>query len=87
MIRELTRVATGLFGEGRFTIDWTMRQIPDHFHAHARDRDWWARRHGSRLAGGYGRGAGQSSVRSAASVPPSMKITDPTKNPASGPSR
>ena len=36
---------------------------------------------------GYGRGAGQSSGRSAASVPPSMKITEPTKNPASGPSR
>jgi len=23
-----------------------MRQIPDHFHAHARDPHWWSRRFG-----------------------------------------
>jgi hypothetical protein len=23
-----------------------MRQIPDHFHAHARDHQWWYRRTG-----------------------------------------
>jgi hypothetical protein len=44
MIGRLTSVAAGLFGEGAFTIDRVMRQIPDHFHAHARDRDWWSRR-------------------------------------------
>ena len=25
-------------------IDRTMRQIPEHFHAHIRDRDWLSRR-------------------------------------------
>ena len=44
MIGHLDRVATGLFGADGFTIDRVMRQIPSHFHAHARDRDWWARR-------------------------------------------
>jgi hypothetical protein len=44
MTRELTRVATARFGADAFTIDGTMRQIPDHYHAHARDRDWWSRR-------------------------------------------
>lgn len=32
------------FGEGRFSIDRVMRQIPDHFHAHARDAGWRERR-------------------------------------------
>jgi hypothetical protein len=44
MIGHLTRAATGRFGEGGLTIDRVMRQIPDHFHAHARDPGWWARR-------------------------------------------
>lgn len=44
MLDQLTRVATELFGDGGFFLDPVMRQIPDHFHAHARDRDWWARR-------------------------------------------
>lgn len=38
MIEALTRVAAGCFGPGRFTIDPVMRQIPGHFHAHARPR-------------------------------------------------
>ncbi|HZT66912.1 MAG TPA: hypothetical protein VFA11_14080 [Acidimicrobiales bacterium] len=45
MLDQLTRVATELFGEGQFTVDRVMRQIPEHFHAHARDHNWWARRH------------------------------------------
>jgi len=47
MLDELDRIATGMFGAGAFTVDRNMRQIPDHFHAHARDRDWWFRRGGA----------------------------------------
>jgi len=44
MISSLEKVATDRF-EGRpFQIDRVMRQIPDHFHAHARDEGWWLRR-------------------------------------------
>jgi PAS domain S-box-containing protein len=32
------------FGADGFSVDRNMRQIPTHFHAHARDHDWWARR-------------------------------------------
>lgn len=32
------------FGEGNWQPDANMRQIPTHFHAHARDRDWFAQR-------------------------------------------
>jgi len=46
MISELERVAGERFGAGEFSIDRVMRQIPDHFHAHARDRLWWWRRFG-----------------------------------------
>ncbi|MEY2473408.1 MAG: hypothetical protein QOK28_2737 [Actinomycetota bacterium] len=42
MLRELTRVADGLYEE--WSIDRNMRQIPEHFHAHARDKDWYVRR-------------------------------------------
>lgn len=42
MLRELTRVADGMYAE--WSIDRNMRQIPDHFHAHARDKDWYVRR-------------------------------------------
>ena len=44
MIGQLTAVATARFGEGGFSVDKVMRQIPDHFHAHARDPHWWSRR-------------------------------------------
>ena len=44
MIGQLTAVATARFGEGGFSVDKVMRQIPDHFHAHARDPNWWSRR-------------------------------------------
>ena len=46
MLAALDRVATERFGEGGFSIDRVMRQIPDHFHAHARDPNWWMRRFG-----------------------------------------
>ena len=46
MLGHLSRVATARFGEGGFNIDRHMRQIPDHFHAHARDPNWWMRRFG-----------------------------------------
>jgi hypothetical protein len=44
MLGHLDRVATEQFGADGYTIDRNMRQIPTHFHAHARDRDWWMRR-------------------------------------------
>ena len=36
LMSRLTAVADERFGAGRFAIDRHMRQIPDHFHAHAR---------------------------------------------------
>jgi hypothetical protein len=44
MLARLGEAAGRRFGAGNFSIDRTMRQIPDHFHAHARDRDWFTRR-------------------------------------------
>lgn len=38
MLAHLARVATDLYGPDGFTVDRVMRQIPDHFHAHARPR-------------------------------------------------
>ena len=46
MLTELERVAWARFGEGGYSVDRVMRQIPDHFHAHARDPNWWWRRFG-----------------------------------------
>ncbi|MHB1486911.1 MAG: hypothetical protein ACYCS7_05960 [Acidimicrobiales bacterium] len=46
MVAQLDRVATQRFGAGGYSIDRVMRQIPDHFHAHARDPRWWFRRFG-----------------------------------------
>ncbi len=46
MLGELERVAAERFGGASFKIDRVMRQIPDHFHAHARDEGWWLRRFG-----------------------------------------
>jgi hypothetical protein len=48
MMARLTEVADARFGAGTWRLDRVMRQIPDHFHAHARDRDWWQRRFGYR---------------------------------------
>ena len=44
MLAELSRVAAERFGADNFEIDRTMRQVPGHFHAHARDPRWWAER-------------------------------------------
>jgi len=44
MLATLERIGTERFGEGGFNLDAVMRQIPDHFHAHARDPGWWMRR-------------------------------------------
>ena len=46
MLDALGRAADEVLGAGRWSVDRTMRQIPDHFHAHARDPDWWLRRFG-----------------------------------------
>ncbi len=41
MVAELTRVADEVIGPEGYKIDRVMRQIPDHFHAHARTPTWW----------------------------------------------
>ena len=46
MICELMKAADAVLGVGRWSVDPVMRQIPDHFHAHARDPSWWERRLG-----------------------------------------
>lgn len=37
---SLALAADERFGAGEWWLDTEMRQVPDHFHAHARDRDW-----------------------------------------------
>ena len=44
LLARLAEAADARFGEGRWTTDRVMRQIPGHFHAHARDPDWMTRR-------------------------------------------
>lgn len=44
MLACLTTAAAERFGESEFHLDTNMRQIPDHWHAHARDTDWFAQR-------------------------------------------
>jgi hypothetical protein len=48
MLARLGEVADARFGADGWYFDRVMRQIPDHFHAHARDPDWWSRRFGHR---------------------------------------
>lgn len=48
MLAVLGAVADECFGPGAWKLDRVMRQIPDHFHAHARDDGWWFRRMGAR---------------------------------------
>jgi hypothetical protein len=38
MLGELRRAAAARFGPDGFVVDPVMRQVPDHFHAHARRR-------------------------------------------------
>jgi len=40
---RLRDVADQRFGEGGYSIDDHMRNIPDHYHAHARDHAFWSR--------------------------------------------
>lgn len=44
MLAQLHRIGVARFGDGGFHLDAVMRQIPDHFHVHARDPNWWFRR-------------------------------------------
>jgi hypothetical protein len=44
MVEQLTKVADSVLGANGWSLDAVMRQIPDHFHAHARDPNWWGRR-------------------------------------------
>ena len=46
MLSELGKVASARFEGTTWHFDRVMRQIPDHFHAHARDEGWWWRRFG-----------------------------------------
>ena len=46
MLTQLGRVADEVLGTATWSVDAVMRQIPDHFHAHARDPGWWMRRFG-----------------------------------------
>jgi hypothetical protein len=48
MLSQLGLVADQRLGAGEWSFDRVMRQIPDHFHAHARDPNWWIRRFGRR---------------------------------------
>ncbi len=41
MIAALTAAAQTRFGIEPFSVDRDMRTIPDHWHAHARDEQWW----------------------------------------------
>ena len=41
MLAQLSRVADDRFGSGEWSVDRVMRQIPDHFHAHARHLNRW----------------------------------------------
>jgi len=44
----LRAVADARFGVGAYRIDDNMRNIPDHYHAHARDHEFWTRFMGRR---------------------------------------
>ena len=44
----LAAVADRRFGPEGWSLDSVMRQIPDHFHAHARNPNWWLSRFGGR---------------------------------------
>jgi len=37
----LAQAADQRFGPGNWQLDTTMRQVPEHLHAHARDSRWW----------------------------------------------
>jgi len=41
MLEQLQLAGRVRFGDESFEVDRHMRQIPDHWHAHARDADWF----------------------------------------------
>ena len=43
LTERLRAVADARFGPDGYRIDDHMRNIPDHYHAHARDTDFWTR--------------------------------------------
>ena len=43
LARHLGRVADEVLGEGNWSLDDHMRNIPDHYHAHARRPYFWGR--------------------------------------------
>ena len=44
LLKLLADAADERFGRAAWRLDQHMRQIPDHYHAHARDEDWWSKR-------------------------------------------
>jgi hypothetical protein len=44
MMARLTEAGGDRFDGGACSIDRTMRQVPEHFHAHVRDPAWFQRR-------------------------------------------
>ena len=44
LMASLAAAADDRFGAGNWQLDTVMRQVPEHFHAHARDREWWNKR-------------------------------------------
>jgi hypothetical protein len=44
LLAALAEAADARFGPGRWQLDSTMRQVPTHFHAHARDPGWLSER-------------------------------------------
>ena len=44
MLDMLSAVAKDRFGDTEFRLDTDMRTIPDHWHAHARDTEWFRKR-------------------------------------------
>ena len=44
LLGALDRAATARFGADGYRSDREMRQVPEHFHAHARHPRWWEER-------------------------------------------
>ncbi len=44
LLSALAQAADDRFGADRWELDTVMRQVPSHFHAHARDERWFAER-------------------------------------------
>jgi hypothetical protein len=44
LLARLAEAADARFGAGGWRVDRVMRQVPEHFHAHARDPTWSTRR-------------------------------------------